>query len=609
MLRLRDFAGAHYGEAIVVCGLGASINSFHAPERFHTIGVNDISRAFTPTYLFVMDAAKSFAPERFAYIKQSRASYIFSDHDLGLNPDRMVNFPIRKSDTPKFDDPDALYLIGRPPTSPFLALCLAAHMGAKAIGLVGVDFTDGHFFAADGAHKLSKGLAGINRRFYTLGSALLQRGVKIFNLSAESRLNAFPRLHPDAFYDLQSSGRSRSWSRPVRRICLLTDSAPDKNLLTIARLINTKTTLSCRLIGPESQDIRRASTPEIERDVLARSGVKIDCAKVAFPNMLSANGDFLARWNRELRPLLFSSAPRPESAKPRSFSLSVIVVQDKSTDDEAMETMRSLWADLRPDDDICLLGSSSKSGNASTWLRHIRRIRYVKCLRNESLAAARNRIAAVSNKDVLVFTDANIQAPTDWVSTLLATFRNPLVGAAGPAICDLYKPESRGFGMRWTDAELRTEWLPQTSGSANSAPLLPGVFLAVRRSAFVGIGGFDSGMRGIGGEDMELCFRLWTAGWRCVVCPKVNVQWMNPCTTGAVRGSDVWPDVLHNLLRLVTAHFNTARRRAFDDQAGRDPHFASAQASVETSDIWLRRAQIRRTRRYTDKWFFERFPI
>ena len=155
MLRLRDFHGIHYGEAIVVCGLGASINHLRDPGRFRTIGVNDIGRAFTPDYLFVMDGAQSFPPDRFAYIRESAARYIFTDHDLGLAPGNVVRFPIRSSPRPRFDDRDALYLIGRPPTSPFLAVCLAAHMGAKAIGLIGVDFTNGHFFAPDGQHKLS----------------------------------------------------------------------------------------------------------------------------------------------------------------------------------------------------------------------------------------------------------------------------------------------------------------------------------------------------------------------------------------------------------------------------------------------------------------------
>jgi hypothetical protein len=187
MARLADFRGIHYGEAMVVCGLGHSILALQDPQRFKTIGVNDIGRAFTPNYLFVMDKPESFGEDRFQHIRSSAAQYIFTDHELGLKRESIVRLPIRRNEVPKFDDPNALYFTGRPPTSPLLALCLAAHMGAKAIGLIGVDFTNNHFFSADGAHKLERSLEGIDKRFYLLGSALLERGVKIFNLSDESR--------------------------------------------------------------------------------------------------------------------------------------------------------------------------------------------------------------------------------------------------------------------------------------------------------------------------------------------------------------------------------------------------------------------------------------
>ena len=199
----------------MVCGLGNSVRSFGDPYRFRTIGVNDIERAFTPTYMFCMDAPKSFAPDRLHYIQSSQASYIFTDHDLAIERPNIVRFPIRRSDTPCLDDVNTLYYTGRPITSPYIALCLAAHMGAKAVGLIGVDFTAGHFFAADGNHKLTDMVPGIDRRFYRLGVDLLGRGVKVFNLSAESRLRAFPRLTPDEFHELQLSGMMRSWTRPA----------------------------------------------------------------------------------------------------------------------------------------------------------------------------------------------------------------------------------------------------------------------------------------------------------------------------------------------------------------------------------------------------------
>ena len=101
MVKLSDFRGAHYGEAIVVCGLGSSINSFPDPRRFLTIGVNDIGRGFTPDYLFVMDSPQAFGPERFHYIRDSRAKYIFTDHDLGV--ERATSCAFRFEAAPRRD--------------------------------------------------------------------------------------------------------------------------------------------------------------------------------------------------------------------------------------------------------------------------------------------------------------------------------------------------------------------------------------------------------------------------------------------------------------------------------------------------------------------------
>lgn len=608
--QLRDFKGAHYGEAMVVCGLGASIKSFAYPNRFRTIGVNDIGRAFHPDYLFVMDAVKSFAPERFQFIQNTKASCIFTDHNLDLEGHKVIRFPIKECASPQLDDPDALYHIGRPPTSPFLAVCLAAHMGAKAIGIIGVDFTSGHFFADDGDHKLSRGLKGINWRFHQLGNALLERGVKVFNLSAESRIIAFPHLSADQFSALQRSTVTRSWSRPARKLCLVSTSPPSNNLRTLAQLVNTRTSLSCRLISPDSADVRAASSPEIEKNLRSSATVIVNCDTVRLPDVTTWNGNFSQAWNKELRPLLFShSTVVPRSRTDRTLSVGVIVSQENATGDEVAETLRSLWDDLLPADDLVVLGCRPHSNNLAQWLSHLKLVRYVEPARSESYIAARNRIAAHSRKDILVFTDANIAASRLWVDRVLSVFNDESVAAVGPAIVDMYQRESKSYGMKWCNAELSTSWLPLRTNKPYAVPLLPGVFLAVRRSAFNCVGGLDAGMLGDKCDDMELCFRLWTRGFRCVVAPDVEVLWMNRFAAGASPGDEYWSDVMYNLLRLSTIHFNAARRSEFAESLARDSLFPTISARVMESDARARRKHAHGQRQYSDNWFFRRFPI
>jgi glycosyltransferase involved in cell wall biosynthesis len=78
--------------------------------------------------------------------------------------------------------------------SPYLALCLAMFMGARRIGLIGVDFTNDHFFGKTGRHALTRHLAQIDREYKRLQQSASRQGIEIFNLSSESRLTAFPKV-------------------------------------------------------------------------------------------------------------------------------------------------------------------------------------------------------------------------------------------------------------------------------------------------------------------------------------------------------------------------------------------------------------------------------
>jgi hypothetical protein len=64
MRTLASFQNVHRSEALVVCGCGESLNALAGPERFVTIGVNDVGRLFTPRYLVVVNPRNQFAGDR-----------------------------------------------------------------------------------------------------------------------------------------------------------------------------------------------------------------------------------------------------------------------------------------------------------------------------------------------------------------------------------------------------------------------------------------------------------------------------------------------------------------------------------------------------------------
>jgi ADP-heptose:LPS heptosyltransferase len=189
---LEAFRNFHQGESIVVCGCGKSLAAFANCQQYTTIGVNDVGRLFQPTYLVVLNSRKQFNGDRFDYVARSTAKALFTQLDLGVNHPNIVRFNLGQQNGVTLDTPN---LLPYTRNSPYVAMCLAALMGAKRIGLIGVDFTDDHFFGRTGKHPLANQFAAIDEQYHRLEKALRARGVSVVNLSNDSRLTAFRKGH------------------------------------------------------------------------------------------------------------------------------------------------------------------------------------------------------------------------------------------------------------------------------------------------------------------------------------------------------------------------------------------------------------------------------
>lgn len=192
----RDYRGFHAGETVLVCGCGSSLSQVIAPERVVTIGVNDVGRLFDPDYLLVVNPRTQFTADRFTHVERSRAHAIFTQLNLQLNHPCVIRFQMGTRGGTTFENPDVLH---HTRNSPYPAICLAVHMGARRIGVIGVDFTQHHFFAQTGRHALTAEIDRINQEYRQLDESCRRRNVDIFNLSAESLLTAFRKMRQDDF--------------------------------------------------------------------------------------------------------------------------------------------------------------------------------------------------------------------------------------------------------------------------------------------------------------------------------------------------------------------------------------------------------------------------
>jgi hypothetical protein len=86
--------------------------------------------------------------------------------------------------------------------SPYMAIIIAYQMGARKIALVGVDFTPNHFFAETGDHIIMREIERVKEQYSKLGMALIEKGIKIANLSQTSLIESWPKMTLDQFETL-----------------------------------------------------------------------------------------------------------------------------------------------------------------------------------------------------------------------------------------------------------------------------------------------------------------------------------------------------------------------------------------------------------------------
>jgi len=182
-----DLRNAHANSKIVVCGCGSSLPLLTDPKRFVTIGVNDVGRMIDPDYLVVVNHRDGFGPDRWGFIKNTKAKYVFTHiKNLMLDePTKAVQIRLGKFGGVSWDQEAVSYTSN----SPYIATIIAGYMGATKIGLIGVDFTKNHFFAETGEHSLKRKLPNINHEYQALQRAMAERGVSLVNLSPTSLID------------------------------------------------------------------------------------------------------------------------------------------------------------------------------------------------------------------------------------------------------------------------------------------------------------------------------------------------------------------------------------------------------------------------------------
>jgi GT2 family glycosyltransferase len=206
----------------------------------------------------------------------------------------------------------------------------------------------------------------------------------------------------------------------------------------------------------------------------------------------------------------------------------VVAVRDEV--DHIQDCIQSLFTqEYQEPYEVIIVDGMSSDGTYEKLTSHQKQYPYI-LLRNEKFNAAAGRNIGVThaNGDIIAFIDGDAIAAKDWLQQIVATFgKTDAVGVGGP---DLLPSDSsnmaRMIGYVMTSPFARGgRFNPSTQHTASDEEKyvyhIPTCNLALKREVFNKVGFFDESFAK--GQDLELNYRIVTAGYKLFYSPAIQV--------------------------------------------------------------------------------------
>jgi len=160
-----------------------------------------------------------------------------------------------------------------------------------------------------------------------------------------------------------------------------------------------------------------------------------------------------------------------------------------------------------------------------TWIqREFPSVQTIVAPKNDFLFSY-NWLAPQRTEDILVLLNNDLKLDPDFIAPLLRHFESP----------DVFSVSARSYDWNGTavtsgPTRLKFEngfysWKSNTRLQKTCHTLFTaGGFMAVHRKKFLELGGFNRLFYPAYCEDLDLCFRAWRRGWRCIYEP-ASVVW------------------------------------------------------------------------------------
>jgi mycofactocin system glycosyltransferase len=140
---------------------------------------------------------------------------------------------------------------------------------------------------------------------------------------------------------------------------------------------------------------------------------------------------------------------------------------------------------------------------------------------NSGQSAARNAGVKASKGDIIAFIDSDCIADPDWLTELVAYFHDPRLALIGGYVDSVFN-KSHLDRYEEVRSPLNMGIRPILGKDKDSVFYVPTCNMLIRKDIYSKVGGLDGRLRV--GEDVDLCWKLMTKGYRLMYVPKGRIK-------------------------------------------------------------------------------------
>lgn len=224
--------------------------------------------------------------------------------------------------------------------------------------------------------------------------------------------------------------------------------------------------------------------------------------------------------------------------------------------DLTQQCLATLLTQLNPDQDELILVNNASTDATAAELAKLTGVRVINNDVNQNFSGACNQGAAIATGDILVFLN-NDTVPFDgWLDAIREEFTKPEVAIVGAKL--IYPNGTIQHAGVCTMRENCFPYHPYR-GMAGDIPevnrrrelrIVTGACMATTPAWFTRMGMFDNLFRN-GGEDVDYCLKVWSAGGKVIYQPKcclIHFESQSPGRmdfneANCVKYKELWPDM------------------------------------------------------------------